>query len=495
MSLLDLSLAEARAQLRQGEISAEALTRAYIEAITATEELNLYVTRDFEAALEAARVSDSLLGQGKGRALEGIPVGVKDLFCTQGVRTTAASRILGDFCPPYESHVSGQLRQAGAVMLGKLNMDEFAMGSTTSFSRFGASHNPWRSSTAPESPLVPGGSSGASAAAIACRAALGTLGTDTGGSIRQPAAFCGVVGIKPTYGRCSRWGIIAFASSLDQAGVFGRTVQDAALLLETVMGHDPRDSTCAPRDVPALGVQMPSPEPSLQGKTIGIPRQYRIDGTDSDIVRLWEQGEAWLKDAGARVVSVDLPHTSAALPAYYIIAPAEASSNLARFDGVRYGARASEEGDDLNALYTRTRGAGFGPEVRRRLLIGTYVLSQGYYDAYYTKALKVRRLIADDFHAAFQACDALLTPTTPSAAFSLQDDVDPVTLYLNDIFTVPASLAGLPGISVPAGTNSHGLPLGLQLIGRPFDERGLLHIAAVLESCAAFTAAPFVRAH
>ena len=407
------------------------------------------------------------------------------MFCTEGVRTTAASKILGNFVPAYESTVTQKLKDAGAISLGKTNLDEFAMGSSNTTSAFGNVENPWKR-TGDDRALVPGGSSGGSAAAVAARVALGATGTDTGGSIRQPAAFCGIVGIKPTYGRCSRWGTVAFASSLDQAGVFARTVKDSALLLEAIAGYDPKDMTSVDRPVPDYAALLGQ---GVKGKRVGIPREYRVDGMPAEIEAFWNKGVEWLKDAGAEPVDISLPHTRYALPTYYIVAPAECSSNLARYDGIRYGLRAS--GKDLTELYEGSRAEGFGAEVRRRILIGTYVLSAGYFDAYYTKAQKVRSLIAKDFSDAFATCDFVLTPTAPSTAFAIgENSDDPIAMYLNDVFTVPASLAGLPGISVPAGLGGDGLPLGLQIIGKPFDEVGVFNAAEAVEKAAGFVARP-----
>ena len=443
------------------------------------------ITETPERALDMAVASDERRRRGEVGLLEGLPIAIKDLFCTDGVLTTAASHILHGFTPPYESTVTANLCRAGAVMLGKTNLDEFAMGSSNMTSYYGAVENPWRRQ-GDNRPLVPGGSSGGSAALVAARAALAATGTDTGGSIRQPASFTGIVGIKPTYGRCSRWGIIAFASSLDQAGPMTRTVRDAALMLRAMAGHDPKDSTSVPRPVPDYEAALTG---DVRGLRIGIPKEYRVDGMPAAIEALWQQGVDWLKSAGATPVEISLPHTSYALPTYYIIAPAEASSNLARYDGVRYGLRV--DGEDLIDMYENTRAAGFGAEVRRRVMIGTYVLSAGYYDAYYLKAQRVRSLIARDFKNAFERVDVVLAPTAPSAAFALGEKMDdPIAMYLNDVFTVPASLAGLPGISVPAGLSADGLPLGLQLIGRPFDEETVLRAAGVLETAAQFTAKP-----
>jgi aspartyl-tRNA(Asn)/glutamyl-tRNA(Gln) amidotransferase subunit A len=484
-ALTELTIAAAADGLRAKAFSAGELVEAHVRAVEAARPLNAFITETFDQARAAARAADRKLGRGEGGALEGVPVGIKDLFCTEGVLTTAASHILDGFVPPYESTVTANLKRAGAIMLGKLNLDEFAMGSSNMTSSHGPVHNPWRRQ-GDNRPLVPGGSSGGSAAAVAARAVMGATGTDTGGSIRQPAAFCGVVGLKPTYGRCSRWGIVAFASSLDQAGPLTRTVRDAALMLGAMAGHDPKDSTSADVAVPDFAAALTG---DVKGLRVGIPAEYRLDGTAPEILALWDRGIAWLKAAGAEVRPVSLPHTKYALPTYYIVAPAEASSNLARYDGVRFGLRVP--GDSLQEMYENTRAAGFGKEVRRRVLIGTYVLSAGYYDAYYLKAQRVRALIARDFARAFEDVDLLLTPTCPTPAFGVGDKMDdPIAMYLNDVFTVPASLAGLPGISVPAGLSADGLPLGLQLIGRAFDEATVLRAAGVLESAADFRARP-----
>lgn len=488
-NLLDLSLAQALQALDKRETSALDLASAYVEAMEQTRGLNAYIVETPERALDEAKASDSRRMKGEAKPLDGIPIAIKDLFCTKGVQTTAASNILRGFVPTYESTVSANLWRDGAVMLGKTSLDEFAMGSSNMTSAFGHVQNPW---TRPgdNRALVPGGSSGGSASAIAARAALGATGTDTGGSIRQPAAFCGVAGVKPTYGRCSRWGIIAFASSLDQAGPIARDLADCALMLRSMSGHDPKDSTSADLPVPDFAAALGQ---SVKGLRIGIPKEYRVDGMAGEIAALWDRGAAWLKEAGAELVEVSLPHTKYALATYYIIAPAECSSNLARYDGVRYGQR--REGESLQDLYEKTRTAGFGPEVQRRILIGTYVLSAGYYDAYYLKAQKVRALIADDFARAFEKCDAILTPTAPSAAFAQGEKMDdPIAMYLNDVFTVPASLAGLPGASVPAGLSESGLPLGLQILGRPFDEETVFKVGAVIEKAAAFSAVPALAA-
>jgi aspartyl-tRNA(Asn)/glutamyl-tRNA(Gln) amidotransferase subunit A len=483
--LTDLTIAEARDGLAAKRFSAQELTAAHLEAMTETRPLNAFITETPEQALAMAKASDARRARGAALAMDGMPLAIKDLFCTEGVLTTAGSRILTGFKPPYESTVTAKLWQAGAVMLGKTNMDEFAMGSATVTSAYGNVENPWRR-PGDNRPLVPGGSSGGSAAAVAARAAIAATGTDTGGSIRQPASFCGIVGLKPTYGRCSRWGIVAFASSLDQAGPMTRSVRDAAIMLTAMAGHDPKDSTSAALPVPDFEAALTG---EIHGLKIGIPREYRLDGMPAEIEALWQRGIDWLKAAGAEPVEISLKMTKYALAAYYIIAPAEASSNLARYDGVRFGLRVA--GGTLDEMYENTRAAGFGPEVRRRVLIGTYVLSAGYYDAYYLKAQQVRTLIARDFAEAFTRCDAILTPTAPSAAFAIgEKQDDPIAMYLNDVFTVPASMAGLPGISVPAGLSGDGLPLGLQIIGRAFDEPTVLRVAGRLENAAGFTARP-----
>jgi aspartyl-tRNA(Asn)/glutamyl-tRNA(Gln) amidotransferase subunit A len=478
--LTDLTLAEAREGLKAKEFSAKELTQAHLDAIQASNEaLNAYVLVTPERAMAMAEASDTRLKTGEARPLEGIPLGIKDLFCTEGVRTTACSHILDGFTPPYESTVTANLWADGAVMLGKLNNDEFAMGSSNETSYYGPVTNPWRR-TGSDTPLVPGGSSGGSSAAVAARLCLGATATDTGGSIRQPAAVTGTVGIKPTYGRCSRWGIVAFASSLDQAGAITRSVGDAAIMLKAMASHDPKDTTSVDEPVPDYEAAIGK---GVKGLTVGIPKEYRVDGMAKEIETLWQQGIDWLKEAGAKIKEVSLPHTKYALPAYYIVAPAEASSNLARYDGVRYGLRV--DGKDVTSMYENTRAAGFGAEVKRRILIGTYVLSAGYYDAYYLKAQKVRSLIKQDFDQAFGEVDVMLTPTTPGAAFALgEKSGDPLEMYLNDIFTVTVNMAGLPGLAVPAGLSSEGTPLGLQLIGRPFDEETLFRAGAVIEEAA-----------
>ena len=483
--LTKLNLTEARDKLVAKEITALELTQAYVSAIEAARPLNAYVLETADKALEMAKASDVRLQKGEGGALEGVPLGVKDLFCTKDIRTTACSHILDGYVPAYESSVTANLWADGAVLLGKLNNDEFAMGSSNETSYEGPVVNPWRRK-GDDTQLVPGGSSGGSSAAVAARIALATTATDTGGSIRQPAAFTGTVGLKPTYGRCSRWGVIAFASSLDQPGPITRTVRDAAVMLKSMAGFDPKDTTSADVPVPDYEAALTG---DIRGLKVGIPKEYRVDGMAAEIDALWQQGIDWLKHAGAEIVDVSLPHTKYALPAYYIVAPAEASSNLARYDGVRYGLRV--DGDNITDMYEQTRAAGFGDEVKRRVMVGTYVLSAGYYDAYYIKAQKVRTLIAQDFAKAYEKCDVLLTPTTPTPAFGIGENIDdPLSMYLNDVFTVTANLAGLPGISVPAGLSANGLPLGLQLIGKSFDEETLLRTAGVLEEAAAFTTAP-----
>jgi aspartyl-tRNA(Asn)/glutamyl-tRNA(Gln) amidotransferase subunit A len=491
MNLTDLTIAAARAGLHARDFSAEELTLAHLRAIEALNpRLNAFITVSHARAVDQARAADAALARGAARALTGIPLAIKDLFCTEGVRTTAGSAILGPFVPPYESTVTANLLRDGAVFLGKTNMDEFAMGSSNTSSAYGPVENPWKRRQDADAVLVPGGSSGGSAAAVAARLAMGGTGTDTGGSIRQPASFCGIAGIKPTYGRCSRWGVVAFASSLDHPGPFARTVEDCAILLGSMAGHDPKDSTSADVPVPDFAAACAR---GVKGLRIGVPREYRADGMPGEIEALWQQGVAWLRDAGAEPVDVSLPHTKYGLPTYYIVAPAEASSNLARYDGVRFGLRA--EGADLRDLYERTRASGFGAEVRRRVLIGTYVLSAGYYDAYYLRAQKLRALILRDFTEAFASVDALLTPTAPSAAFAQgENQDDPVQMYLNDVFTVPADLAGVPAMSVPCGLDGNGLPLGLQVIGKPFDEATVFAVGAALEQAAGFTAVPAIRA-
>lgn len=483
--LTKLTISAALDGMAAGDFSARELTAAHITAMEASNVLNAFITKTPEIAVEAATASDARRAKGEAGLMDGIPIAMKDLFCTEGVLTTAASHILDGFTPKYESTVSGNLWTQGAVMLGKANLDEFAMGSSNETSFYGNVINPWRR-TGDDHPLVPGGSSGGSASSVASFSAMAATGTDTGGSIRQPASFAGIVGMKPTYGRCSRWGVVAFASSLDQAGPMTRSVRDSAIMLEAMAGFDPKDSTSVDMPVPDFQAALSG---DIRGLRIGIPKEYQLDGMNPEIQALWNQGIDWIKAAGAEIVDISLPNTKYALPAYYIIAPAEASSNLARYDGVRFGLRV--EGEDLNDMYASTRAEGFGDEVKRRLLIGTYALSAGYYDAYYLKAQKVRTRIADDFKHAFQDVDAILTPTTPSAAFgSGEKSDDPLAMYLNDVFTVPASLAGLPGISVPAGLSGEGLPLGLQVLAKPFDEETLFKVAGVLETAANFTATP-----
>ncbi|WFE73811.1 Asp-tRNA(Asn)/Glu-tRNA(Gln) amidotransferase subunit GatA [Roseinatronobacter sp. S2] len=483
-----LTLADARDRLRAGDVTSVDLTEACLRAIDGADALNAFVHKTPDLALERAKAADARIQQGDAPAMCGIPVGIKDLFCTEGVASQAASGILNGFRPEYESTVSAQLRDAGAVMLGKLNMDEFAMGSSNETSVYGNVINPWKTD---DRDLTPGGSSGGSAAAVAADLCLAATGTDTGGSIRQPAAFTGTVGIKPTYGRCSRWGIVAFASSLDQAGPMTKTVRDAAIMLQAMCGHDAKDSTSADLPVPDFEAMLTG---DIRGKKIGIPREYQIDGMPAEIAALWSKGADMLRDAGAEIVDISLPHTKYALPAYYVIAPAEASSNLARYDGVRYGHRAKlAAGDGITQMYEKTRAEGFGAEVQRRVMIGTYVLSAGFYDAYYNRARKVRSLIKRDFDTVFaDGIDAILTPATPSAAFGLGEmaNADPVQMYLNDVFTVTVNLAGLPGIALPAGLDAQGLPLGLQLIGRPWEEGELLKTAHVLEGAAGFVSKP-----
>ncbi len=479
--LTRLTLADARNKLAAKEFSAVELTQSFIDAVSKAKSLNAFIVETPEKALAQAKASDEKIARGEAGPLEGIPLGIKDLYATEGVQTTAASHILEGFIPPYESTVTSHLWRDGATMLGKLNLDEFAMGSSNETSYFGPVVSPWRRKDS-DAKIVPGGSSGGSAAAVAARLCLGATATDTGGSIRQPAAFTGTVGIKPTYGRCSRWGIVAFASSLDQAGPIAKNVRDTAILLRSMAGHDPKDTTSVDMPVPdyekAVGA-------SIKGKVIGIPREYRLDGMSPEIIALWEQGIAWLREAGAEIRDISLPHTRHALPAYYIVAPAEASSNLARYDGVRYGLR--KTGKDISDLYEKTRAEGFGKEVRRRIMIGTYVLSAGYYDAYYLRAQKIRTLIKRDFDLAYaDGVDAILTPATPSPAFALGEkgSADPVEMYLNDVFTVTVNMAGLPGLVVPGGLSADGLPLGLQLIGRPFEEETLFSLGQALEDAA-----------
>jgi aspartyl-tRNA(Asn)/glutamyl-tRNA(Gln) amidotransferase subunit A len=482
--LTSKTIAELREGFVGGEFTAREIAESYNSAVESAKLLNAYTVTTPEDALAAADAADRARGNAELPPLAGIPLGIKDLFATKGVDSTAGSHILKGFKPTYESTVTANLRKAGAGMLGKLNMDEFAMGSSNETSTYGPVISPWRRKGSNVG-LTPGGSSGGSAAAVAADIAPGVTGTDTGGSIRQPAAFVGICGIKPTYGRCSRWGVVAFASSLDQAGPMAKTARDCAILLEAMAGFDPKDSTSLDLPVPPWEKNLSS---DLSGKRVGIPREYRIDSVPAEINALWDRGIEWLKDAGATPVEISLPHTKYALPTYYIIAPAEASSNLARYDGVRYGLR--EEGEGLNGMYSETRAAGFGAEVKRRIMIGTYVLSAGFYDAYFTKAQRVRALIKQDFRKAFAQCDVILTPTAPSAAFGIGETTDPLAMYLNDVFAVPASLAGLPAMSVPGGLDEQGLPLGLHLIGNELDEQIVLNAGLAIEERAGFTARP-----
>ena len=488
-NLTDLGVAAIRDGVAAGKFSAVEVAEAFNANVAAASMLNAFIVTTPEKAIEAAKATDARRAKGEALGLMGgVPIGMKDLFATNGVQTTAASHILEHFIPQYESTVSQKLWDAGAGMLGKLNLDQFAMGSSNETSYFGNVISPWRRKDGGNAALAPGGSSGGSSTAVSARLAPAATGTDTGGSIRQPAAFTGISGIKPTYGRCSRWGIVAFASSLDQAGPMARDVRDCAIMLEAMAGFDPKDATSLDMAVPQWEAGLNA---DMRGKKVGVPTEYRMDGMDLDVAASWEQGIAWLKDAGAEIVEISLPHTKYALPAYYIIAPAEASSNLARYDGVRYGLRELPDGAGLQDMYAATRAAGFGAEVKRRILIGTYVLSAGFYDAYYTQAQKVRTLISRDFAEAFTQCDVILAPTAPTAAFGLgEKSDDPLAMYLNDVFAVPASLAGLPAMSVPAGLNREGLPLGLQIIGRPFDEQGVLNAGLAIEARAGFVARP-----
>ncbi len=487
--LTELGVAAIRDGVAAGDFTAREVAEGFNANVAAASELNAFIVATPEKALEAADQVDADRAAGKPLGkMAGVPIGMKDLFATHGTQTTAASHILEGFTPQYESTVSSNLWKAGAGMLGKLNLDQFAMGSSNETSYFGNVISPWRSKDGGNAPLAPGGSSGGSSAAVAARLCPAATGTDTGGSIRQPAAFTGITGIKPTYGRCSRWGVVAFASSLDQAGPMAHDVRDCAIMLESMAGFDPKDSTSLDMSVPEWEAGLSA---DLKGKTVGVPREYRMDGMDEDVAKSWEDGIAWLKDAGAEIVDISLPHTKYALAAYYIIAPAEASSNLARYDGVRYGLRDLPDGAGLQDMYAATRAEGFGDEVKRRILIGTYVLSAGFYDAYYTQAQKVRTLISHDFKNAFTECDVILAPTTPTASFPLGDKLDdPLAMYLNDVFSVPASMAGLPAMSVPAGLNREGLPLGLQIIGNAFDEQGVLNAGLAIEQRAGFTAKP-----
>ena len=488
--LSKLTISDARDSLRKGDFTAAELTEQYLTAIESADALNAFSTNTPEIARAQAAAADARIAKGDAPDMCGIPLGIKDLFCTKGVQTQAASHILDGFKPEYESTITGQLFDAGAVMLGKLNMDEFAMGSSNETSFYGPVTSPWRRGN-DDAKLTPGGSSGGSAAAVSADLCLGATGTDTGGSIRQPAAFTGIVGVKPTYGRCSRWGVVAFASSLDQAGPMVKTVRDSAIMLQAMAGHDPKDSTSADLAVPNFEAALTG---DIRGKKIGIPKEYRLDGMPDEIEKLWAEGAEKLRDAGAEIIDISLPHTKYALPAYYVIAPAEASSNLSRYDGVKYGLRAKlNAGDGITEMYERTRAEGFGDEVQRRVMIGAYVLSAGFYDAYYIRAQKVRTLIKQDFEQAFASgIDQILTPATPSAAFGLGEmaDADPIKMYLNDVFTVTVNLAGLPGVSVPAGLDASGLPLGLQLIGQPWNEADMLNTAYALEQASSFAAKP-----
>ncbi|MBX7502082.1 Asp-tRNA(Asn)/Glu-tRNA(Gln) amidotransferase subunit GatA [Qipengyuania sp. YG27] len=487
--LTNLGVKAIRDGVAGGDFTAREVAEAFNTAVAEAAELNAFIVTTPDHALAAADAVDAKRARGEALgAMGGVPIGMKDLFATRGVQTSAASHILEGFKPEYESTVSQNLWDAGAGMLGKLNLDQFAMGSSNETSYFGNVVSPWRKAGGANTDMSPGGSSGGSSSAVAARIAPAATGTDTGGSIRQPAAFTGICGIKPTYGRCSRWGVVAFASSLDQAGPMARSVEDCAIMLEAMAGFDPKDATSLDMPVPDWEAALSA---DLKGKKIGIPKEYRMDGTDEEILKSWEQGKEWLRDAGAEIVDVSLPHTKYALPAYYIVAPAEASSNLARYDGVRYGLRDLPDGAGLQDMYAATRAAGFGDEVKRRILIGTYVLSAGFYDAYYTQAQKIRTLVAQDFANAFGQCDAILAPTTPTASFPLNSlNEDPLTMYLNDVFAVPASLAGLPAMSVPAMLNSDGLPLGLQVVGKPFDEQGVLDVGLAIQQRAEFEAKP-----
>nr|WP_314465871.1 Asp-tRNA(Asn)/Glu-tRNA(Gln) amidotransferase subunit GatA [uncultured Novosphingobium sp.] len=490
IELTELGVAQIRDGVANGDFSAVEVATAFNANVAAAQEaLNAFILATPEKAIEAAQATDAKRARGEALGkMGGVPIGMKDLFATFDVQTTAASHMLEGFKPQYESTVSQKLWDAGAGMLGKLNLDQFAMGSSNETSYFGNVISPWKRNDGGNAALAPGGSSGGSSSALAARLCPAATGTDTGGSIRQPAAFTGTTGIKPTYGRCSRWGVVAFASSLDQAGPMARSVQDCAIMLEAMAGFDAKDSTSLDLPVPNWEAALSG---DMKGKKVGIPKEYRVEGLDDDVAKSWDDGIAWLKDAGAEIVEISLPHTKYALPTYYIIAPAEASSNLARYDGVRYGLRDLPDGANLQDMYAATRAAGFGPEVKRRILIGTYVLSAGFYDAYYTQAQKVRALIAQDFAKAFEQCDVILAPTAPSAAFGLGENVDdPLKMYLNDVFAVPASLAGLPAMSVPAGLNREGLPLGLQVIGKAFDEQGVLNAGLALEQRAQFAAKP-----
>ena len=488
--LNELTMIEALSGLENKEFTAVELVNAYFEAMDATKELNAYITETREIALKQAEESDARRAAGNALPLDGVPIALKDLFCTKGVKTTAASKMLENFVPEYESTVSQKLADAGSILLGKVSNDEFAMGGSNKTSYFGPVTNPWKDKTRADAHIVPGGSSGGSAAVVASFAACASTGTDTGGSIRQPASFCGVVGMKPTYGRCSRWGVVAFASSLDQAGAFGRTVADTAKLLENMMGFDEKDSTSVDLPVPDLSAMVGQ---DIAGMKIGIPKEYRLDTVPAEIKSAWDKSADLLKEQGAEIVEISLPHTKYAVSTYYIVAPAEASANLARYDGVRYSHRTAENVTSLDDMYQKTRAEGFGEEVRRRILVGTYVLSAGYYDAYYTKAQKVRTLISNDFKTAFETVDAILTPTAPTTAFAVEDALTPVEMYMGDVFTIPTSMAGLPGISVPVAKAENGLPIGMQLIGKAFDEETVIKVADALERVAGFELTPDMR--
>jgi len=488
--LNELTLVEALKGLENKEFTSVDLVKACFDAMDNTKELNMFITETRENALKQAEESDKRRAEGKALPLDGIPIAHKDMFCTKGIKTTASSKMLGEFVPEYESTVSQKLLDAGVIVLGKVSCDEFAMGGSNKTSYFGPVGNPWKDKTRLDAHIVPGGSSGGSAAVVSSYTAFGATGTDTGGSIRQPAAFCGIVGMKPTYGRCSRWGVVAFASSLDQAGMFGRTVADTAKLMENIMGFDPKDSTSVNMPVPNLSAMIGQ---DIKGMKVGIPAEYRLDTVPEEIKTAWDEAAEMLKSAGAEIIDISLPYTKYAVSTYYIVAPAEASANLARYDGVRYTYRTKEKVDSLDDMYSKTRAEAFGDEVRRRILMGTYVLSSGYYDAYYTKAQKVRTLIANDFKSAFEKVDVILTPTAPSTAFALDDELSVVDMYMCDVFTIPTSMAGLPGINVPVKKASNGLPIGMQLIGKAFDEETVIKAADALERTAGFELTPDVR--
>ncbi|MCV6599479.1 MAG: Asp-tRNA(Asn)/Glu-tRNA(Gln) amidotransferase subunit GatA [Alphaproteobacteria bacterium] len=490
MKLNELTMIDALKGLENKDFTAVELVKAYFDAMDATKELNSYITETRDVALKQAEESDKRRAEGKALPMDGLPIAMKDLFCTKGIKTTAASRMLENFVPEYESTVSQNLADAGVVLLGKVSNDEYAMGGSNKTSYFGPVMNPWKDKTRTDAHIVPGGSSGGSAAAVASFAAIGATGTDTGGSIRQPASFTGIVGMKPTYGRCSRWGVVAFASSLDQSGAMCRTVADTALMLENMMGFDPKDSTSVNLPVPNLSAMIGQ---DIAGMKIGIPAEYRSDNMSTEIKSAWDKAAELLKKQGAEIIDISLPHTKYAVSTYYIVAPAEASANLARYDGVRYGHRTEEKVSSLDDMYAKTRAEGFGEEVRRRILVGTYVLSAGYYDAYYTKAQKVRTLISQDFKEAFEKVDAILTPVTPTTAYAIEDELSPVEMYMGDVFTIPTSMAGLPGISVPVAKAENGLPIGVQLIGKAFDEETVIKVADALERVAGFELTPDIR--